>query len=55
VELAHNAGEQRVGEATATRGTRDPWALVRAGVETDKGYLARAMAAVLILTNRESL
>jgi membrane-bound lytic murein transglycosylase D len=53
--LAYNAGEERVENAIATQGTRDPWALVRAGVETDKGYLARVMAAVLILANRESL
>jgi beta-lactamase regulating signal transducer with metallopeptidase domain len=53
--LAYNAGEERVEEAIATQGTRNAWALVRAGVETDKGYLARVMAAVLILANRESL
>jgi beta-lactamase regulating signal transducer with metallopeptidase domain len=53
--LAYNSGEERVQHAIETHGTRDPWLLVQAGVENEKGYLARIMAAVIILANRQKL
>jgi len=53
--IAYNAGEQRVQKGIDALGTRDPWALVRAGYEGDKAYLARVMAAILIMKNPDVL
>lgn len=53
--FAYNVGENRVQEAILKTGSRDAWTLVRAGYENDKSYLARVMAAVLIMYNPESV
>jgi beta-lactamase regulating signal transducer with metallopeptidase domain len=49
--MAYNVGESRVEESIRTYGTRDAWELVRNGVENDSRYLAKVMAAVLIMNN----
>lgn len=53
--LAYNAGETRVSEGIRATGSRDAWALTRAGFGYDRGYLARAMAIALILDNPKLL
>lgn len=49
--LAYNAGEKAVQAGIEKAGSRDAWTLVQNGVEGDKDYLAKVMAAVLILRN----
>lgn len=49
--LAFNAGRVRVESAIRQTGSRDVWALIDQGHENDAGYLARVMAAILILEN----
>lgn len=53
--LSYNAGEQNVQKAIDKTGSRDPWVLVRAGLKTDRDYLAKVNAAVLILRNPDSI
>jgi soluble lytic murein transglycosylase-like protein len=53
--MAYNAGEERVQQGLNETGTDDAWALIKAGFEGDRGYLARVMAAVLILKNPRSV
>ncbi|MCM2323597.1 MAG: M56 and MltD domain-containing protein [Oligoflexia bacterium] len=53
--LAYNVGETRVQKAIDKTGSRDAWALVRAGYENDKSYLPRVMAAVLIMKNPDAV
>ncbi len=53
--MAYNIGEENLQNAFKRFGTRDPWKLIDAGVENDKDYLARVMAAVLILSNPQVL
>lgn len=53
--LAYNVGISRVKEAIDVIGTRDTWELVRAGIENDGDYLAKVMAAVLILKNPDAV
>ncbi len=53
--LAFNIGDAKVLEGIETTGSRDPWVLVRKGYENDKDYLAKVMAAILILRNPESI
>ena len=53
--LAYNVGEKGVQRGLERSGSRDPWSLIRNGVENDKGYLASVMAAVLILKNPASM
>jgi membrane-bound lytic murein transglycosylase D len=53
--LAYNAGEKRVDEAIQKTGSRDAWVLVRSGIKTDPDYLARVVAAALIMKNPETL
>ncbi len=52
---AYNTGENTVQKAIDSSGTKDVWTLIRAGLPTDKDYLARVMAVVLILKNPEIL
>lgn len=52
--LSYNVGIGRVKEAIDVIGTRDAWELVRAGIENDADYLAKVMAAVLILKNPDA-
>jgi len=49
--LSHNVGENRVQRGIDETGSRDAFELIRAGYEGDKDYLAKVMAAVLILEN----
>lgn len=53
--LAYNMGENAVQKAIDQVGQRDAWALIRAGHEGDQGYLAKFMAAILIMRNPESV
>jgi membrane-bound lytic murein transglycosylase D len=53
--LAYNMGEGSVQKGIFEHGTRDAWMLIRGGVEGDKDYLARVVAAMLILKNPESV
>jgi membrane-bound lytic murein transglycosylase D len=53
--MAYNIGEQALEKAIRRHGTRDPWELLRKGVKTDKDYLPRLMAMVLILRNPDSI
>lgn len=52
---AYNAGESRVQEGIDATGSRDAWKVVEAGYEGDSNYLARVMAAVIILKNPDVL
>jgi len=51
--LSYNAGENRIQRAINEMQSRDPWVLVENGYEGDTRYLARVMAAALILQNPE--
>lgn len=53
--LAYNMGEAGVQKAINETGSRDAFTLVRKGYEGDKNYLARVVAAILILKNPETL
>lgn len=53
--LAFNIGESRVQEGIDTLGSRDAWTLIRNGYEGDSRYLAKVMAAILILNHPEVL
>lgn len=52
--LAYNIGENKVQEGIDKLGSRDAWHLIRNGYEGDK-YLARLMAAILIMNNPDSV
>jgi membrane-bound lytic murein transglycosylase D len=49
--LAYNAGSARVESAIRQTGSRDFWELIARGHENDSEYLARVMAAILVLAN----
>lgn len=49
--MAYNMGEQGLQAAMEKESTRDPWALIQKGHEGDKDYLAKVMAATIILKN----
>ena len=49
--IAFNSGGEALKKAIESTGSRDAWTLVRAGVEGDKGYLARVHAAMIIAAN----
>jgi hypothetical protein len=53
--LAYNVGESHLQNAIDETGSRDAWKLIEAGTENDAGYLAKVMAAVIILKNPEIL
>jgi beta-lactamase regulating signal transducer with metallopeptidase domain len=53
--MSYNAGRQMVHNAIEATGSRDPWTLIEAGFENDKGYLASVIAAALIIKNPSSL
>ncbi|MGZ3772597.1 MAG: M56 family metallopeptidase [Pseudobdellovibrionaceae bacterium] len=52
--LGYNIGERRVQEGIDKLGTRDAWYLTKHGYQGDK-YLARLMAAILIMKNPDSV
>lgn len=51
--MAYNMGENAVLEAIKKTKTRDPWKLINKGYERDKGYLAKVMAAAIIVNGYE--
>jgi membrane-bound lytic murein transglycosylase D len=53
--LAYNMGEEAVQKGIEATGSRDVWELIRAGHEGDQNYLAKVMAAILIMKNPEIL
>lgn len=53
--LAYNMGENKVKRAIKKTGSRNAWTLIQKGHEGDKGYLAKVMAAVIIMKNPEVL
>lgn len=53
--MAYNMGENAVQKAMVDLDTRDAWTLIRNGREGDKDYLAKFMAAVLIMRNPDSI
>ena len=53
--MAYNAGERSVYNGIKKTGSTDAWELIRKGFENDKGYLARVIAAVIIMKNPNSL
>lgn len=53
--LAYNAGEDAVQKGVTALGTRDAWTLIRNGYEGDKDYLAKLVAAVLIMHSPDSV
>ncbi len=52
---AYNVGERGLEDAIEREHTRDVWTLIRKGVENDNDYLARVMAAILIMKNPDSV
>ncbi len=53
--LAYNSGEENVQKWIDELGVRHVWTLIRNGYEGDHGYVARMIAAVLIMRNREAV
>jgi len=53
--LSYNMGENAVQKGIDVLKTRDAWTLIRNGYEGDKDYLAKLMAAILIMRNPESV
>lgn len=53
--LAYNLGESKVRWAMLETSSKDPWELIEKGFERDKGYLAKIMAAIIIMKNPEVL
>jgi hypothetical protein len=53
--MAYNMGESAVERAIDETGSRDAWVLTRQGYQNDENYLARVMAAVIILRNPQTL
>lgn len=49
--LAYNTGSARVEARSRETASRDVWQIIGAGYENDPDYLARVMAAVLIVNN----
>jgi hypothetical protein len=49
--LSYNDGTPSVDAAIRKTGSHDAWRLVQEGIENDPEYLARVMAAVLIIKN----
>src|SRR5262249_19975909 len=49
--MAYNMAEASVQKGIDATGSRDAWTLIRNYYEGDKGYLAKLMAAVLIMKN----
>jgi membrane-bound lytic murein transglycosylase D len=49
--LAYNIGEHNVELAMKELNTKDAWVIIKNGRENDKDYLARVMAAIIIMNN----
>jgi membrane-bound lytic murein transglycosylase D len=50
--LAYNVGGTKVAKTIKKVGSRNAWDLIDAGIENDKDYLAKVMAAILIMNSR---
>jgi membrane-bound lytic murein transglycosylase D len=50
-----NSGVRRVEEGIEETGSRDAWVISKLGYDNDKNYLAKVMAAILILKNPKSV
>lgn len=53
--MGYNMGEGAVQKGIEKHGTRDPWKLIKLGVEGDSEYLAGFMAVLIIMKNPGSL
>ncbi len=53
--MAYNSGEKRVRDGIEKTGSDDAWELVKKGYENDTNYLAKVIAAILIMKNPSSL
>lgn len=53
--MGYYAGENRIRAGIQELGTSDPWVLIAHGYQGDSRYLAKFMAAAIILENPESL
>lgn len=53
--MAYNMGEDHVQRAKDGTQSSDPWKMTRAGYSNDKGYLARVIAAAILMKNSEIL
>lgn len=53
--MAYNSGVWRIADGIRRFKTRDPWKLIENGVENDKEYLAKSLAAAIILQNPSAL
>ena len=49
--LSYNAGESAVMRRIANVRSRDPWTITKSGLKYDKGYLAKVMAAAIVMKN----
>lgn len=47
--LSYNAGENEVGRVIKKTGSRDAWKVAKSGLKYDKGYLAKVVAASIIM------
>lgn len=50
-----NSGVRRVEDGIEKTGSRDAWVISKLGYDNDKNYLAKVMAAILILKNPKSI
>ncbi len=53
--IAYNAGEKIVSKGILKTQSHDAWKLIRNGYEGNKDYLAKVMAAIIIMRNPESV
>lgn len=53
--LSYNAGERRVQKGIDVTGSRSAWHLIEAGYGGDEGYLAKVVAAVLLMKSPQLL
>jgi membrane-bound lytic murein transglycosylase D len=53
--LAYNSGEKVVSKGILKTKSYDAWTLIRSGYDGDKDYLAKLMAAIIIMKNPSSV
>jgi membrane-bound lytic murein transglycosylase D len=51
VILGYNVGEDKVENGIEKTESRDAWKLIKSGIQEDKNYLAKVIAAVIIINN----
>jgi len=49
--LSYNAGEHAVVDAIQKNKTRDPWTITQSDLRYDRGYLAKVIAAAIVIKN----